>query len=65
MSINAGETVETSFTIDRKILEQVDQDGKRVLPKGDYQIHIGNASPSSRTSELGLAQPLTLTITVE
>nr|WP_320117825.1 glycoside hydrolase family 3 C-terminal domain-containing protein [uncultured Marinifilum sp.] len=65
ISLNAGETTSVIFTIDRKILAQIDQNGQEVLPKGEYQVYIGNASPSKRIKELGGLSPIEMTISIK
>ena len=65
ITVGAGETTSLSFTIDKKLLSQIDQNGQSVLPKGEYQIYIGNVSPSKRNNMLGASIPINLSVTVK
>ena len=64
-TIDKGKTTEVTFKINRELLEQINREGKKVLPKGDYDIYIGSSSPSARVEALGANAPLHLTITVK
>ncbi len=65
IEVAAGGTQIVKFTINKEILEQVNKEGKRVLPKGKYDIYVGSASPSSSLEKLGATKPLLVTANVE
>lgn len=65
VTVGAGETTSVNFTIDKNLLSQIDQNGQTVLPKGEYQIYIGNVSPSKRNSALGAPMPINFSVTVK
>ncbi|WP_421918534.1 glycoside hydrolase family 3 C-terminal domain-containing protein [Marinifilum sp.] len=65
ITIGAGETTSVNFTIDKKMLSQIDINGQAVLLKGQYQIYIGSASPSKRIEKLGGASPVKLNVSVK
>ena len=65
LHIKAGEATETTFIINKKMLEQIDEEGQKVLPKGNYDIYIGNSSPTGKAVKLGAVKPLHLTLTVK
>lgn len=51
-----GEAKEIYFTITPKMMEFVNEKGKRILEKGRFKIQVGGTSPSSRNGVLGAAQ---------
>ena len=49
----AGTSQKISFELDADKLELVDENGDSKIFKGDYEVIVGNASPGSRSEELG------------
>ncbi|NHF58928.1 glycoside hydrolase family 3 protein [Flavobacteriaceae bacterium TP-CH-4] len=50
-----GESRTVGFIISPEMMQLVDNDGKRVLEKGTFEVHIGGTSPSIRNAALGAA----------
>ena len=50
--LNAGESKNITFDLDKEAFMQVDQKGEKVMRKGDYKIVVGGASPVKRSIEL-------------
>lgn len=65
ISLNPGEISVAKFTISRNQLLQINDLGEEVLPKGEYKVHIGSSSPSSRLKELTEKPPIELSIMVK
>ncbi|MDX1469925.1 MAG: glycoside hydrolase family 3 N-terminal domain-containing protein [Flavobacteriaceae bacterium] len=42
------------FEITPKMMELVNNNGERVLEKGEFKIHVGGSTPHSRNTELGM-----------
>ncbi|MEM6830363.1 MAG: glycoside hydrolase family 3 C-terminal domain-containing protein, partial [Bacteroidota bacterium] len=53
VALKAGTSKVVSFELQPSDFEQFNEDGEPVLRKGLYTIHVGNASPGSRSKELG------------
>ncbi|WP_299533612.1 glycoside hydrolase family 3 N-terminal domain-containing protein [Ulvibacterium sp.] len=51
--LNPGESQSIAFTITPEMMELVNNEGKKVLEKGKFKIHIGGTSPSARNKALG------------
>jgi beta-glucosidase len=45
-----GETKHVSFTLDPRILSQVDDKGVRAVTPGSYRVAVGGAQPSDTTT---------------
>ena len=60
-----GASAKIQFEIQPKMLEMVNDQGKRVLEKGKFQVFIGGSSPNKRSVELGAAQYLEASFDVE
>lgn len=65
LDVKAGETEKVEFSISKETLQQVNDDGESVLPKGDYKIYVGTSSPSSTLQELGGMEPIEFLIQVK
>ncbi len=65
VAIEAGDTKSVSFTITKKQLEQINNEGETVLAKGEYKVFIGTSSPSSRIPELGGSIPIETVIDIK
>jgi beta-glucosidase len=50
-----GASTDVVFTISPEMMELVNNDGKRILESGTFQVQIGGSSPSVRNEVLGLA----------
>ena len=62
--LEPGESREVSFTIDEKMLQLVNNEGKFILEPGEFRITIGGSSPGSRSLELGAPEPVELLLQV-
>ncbi|MEM8893383.1 MAG: glycoside hydrolase family 3 C-terminal domain-containing protein [Bacteroidota bacterium] len=60
----SGESKTVNFRIPPNQLLVVNTQGKRVWRPGKYRIIVGNASPGTRSIELGAAQPVEQVITL-
>ncbi len=56
--IKAGETILTTFIINKKMLITFNQDGEEILIPGDYTIYIGGSCPCDRSEVLGISKPI-------
>lgn len=57
ISVDAGATVEVSFTIPESAFAQVNASGQRVRAPGHYGLVVGSASPGPRAQALGAPAP--------
>lgn len=55
LSLNPHESQSVSLKIGRDLFETVQDDGSSKLVHGEYRVYIGGASPSKRTTELGIS----------
>ncbi|MCG8579700.1 MAG: glycoside hydrolase family 3 C-terminal domain-containing protein, partial [Bacteroidales bacterium] len=62
--LGAGETTNVSFIIDKETLAQINMDGQKVLPVGEYKLFIGSSSPSDRLPALNGMIPLEYNVEV-
>lgn len=53
IKLNPRETKNIKFSIDKKMLQSVNNDGKLVFDPGLFKVSIGNSSPGRRSLELG------------
>ena len=44
-----GESAQLSFTIDPRVLGQVDKAGNRIILPGDYTVSLGGSQPGPAT----------------
>ncbi len=51
--LEPGETKNVTFTISRRELELVNEEGERVLEPGEFRISVGGSVPSQRSLDLG------------
>lgn len=60
VSLKPGESKSLEIALDRNDFLQVDENGRKVMRKGNYKIAIGGAVPGNRSVELGasFAEPL-------
>ncbi|HMQ06035.1 MAG TPA: glycoside hydrolase family 3 N-terminal domain-containing protein [Saprospiraceae bacterium] len=63
--LSPGESKKVQFTIGKKELEVVNNEGERVVYPGKYKIYVGGSLPSERSLELGAPQYLQATIEVK
>jgi beta-glucosidase len=64
ISLEPGESQTVAFTISPDMLELINDNGERVLEKGDFKIYIGGSSPGNRSRQLGAPQPAEIMLTV-
>lgn len=60
--LEPGESKEVSFTVTPEMLTLVNDEGEKVLEKGDFKIYVGGSLPISRSLDLGAAKPLEATL---
>ena len=61
-AIPAGQSKTVHFNLGKKSFMEVNNEGKRVLRKGDYKLWVGGALPGSRSEILGAAKSLEQTV---
>lgn len=59
ISLKKGETKPISFNVTAEMLKVVNAEGAKVWRKGEYQVVVGNCSPSTIAEKLGAATPQT------
>ncbi|BAX81870.1 glycoside hydrolase family 3 C-terminal domain-containing protein [Labilibaculum antarcticum] len=62
ISLKKGEQKTVSFTVNPEQLKVVNTEGEKVWRKGDYQVVVGNCSPSTISKKLGAATPQQINI---
>jgi len=62
--LEPGESKEVSFSVNEKMLQMVNDEGKFILEPGEFKITIGGSSPGSRSLELGAAEPVEIMVSV-
>lgn len=55
VKLEPGASQQISFEITPKMMELVNEDGERVLEKGEFKLYLGGSTPDSRNRELGMA----------
>ena len=55
VTLDKGESTELSFKLDKRSLEQFNQEGETEVVAGEYRVYVGNGSPGKRSEELGVA----------
>jgi beta-glucosidase len=53
VTLDRGDATQVSFKLDRRALEQFDEEGNTGVLPGTYQVYVGNCSPGERGKELG------------
>ncbi|MCW2120735.1 glycoside hydrolase family 3 C-terminal domain-containing protein [Flavobacterium sp. 7A] len=51
--LKAGETKTVTFALNKSTFNQVDQNGKSMVRKGNYSLYVGGCLPSQRSIDLG------------
>ncbi|MCQ2591926.1 MAG: glycoside hydrolase family 3 C-terminal domain-containing protein [Treponema sp.] len=64
LTIPAGKSEKVTLQLSVKDFETIDEEGNAKLIPGEYKIIIADASPSSRSEELGATTPITVKITL-
>jgi len=62
--LEPGESKQVSFTVDEKMLQMVNDEGKFILEPGEFKITIGGSSPGSRSLQLGAPEPVEIMLAV-
>ena len=62
--LEPSESKQVSFTVDEKMLQMVNDEGKFILEPGEFKITIGGSSPGSRSLELGAPEPVEIMLAV-
>lgn len=57
VSLAAGESKTVELRLSKDAFMQVNDEGEKYLPKGDYTVYVGGAVPSGRSQELGSPRP--------
>jgi beta-glucosidase len=60
-----GKTEYVVFKIAKQHLEQINNNGQKELPNGNYRIYIGTSSASKRNIELGGQLPIELSVNLK
>ncbi|MCX2680250.1 glycoside hydrolase family 3 C-terminal domain-containing protein [Galbibacter sp. EGI 63066] len=63
--LQAGNSEEVNFKITPEMLELVNNEGKRVLEKGEFKIYLGGSSPMKRSLELGASKLAEAVVTLQ
>jgi len=58
VNLKAGETKAVSIVVRAKDMYQYTEEGEASMLKGEYQLIVGNCSPTKRTQELGIQEPV-------
>lgn len=58
VTLTPGENKKVTFEITPKLMQMVDDEGKRVIEKGMFKIIIGSACPARRSVDLDAALPV-------
>lgn len=62
VKLKSGETSIVGLKLTKGNFTQIDESGREFIPKGDYEVTVGNAVPTKRSIELGALLPLSLKI---
>ena len=65
IKLAAREQKVVTFEITQEMLQQIDMNGEKALPRGKYIITIGASSPSSVSVEKGLTEPVVFSINLD
>lgn len=64
IAIPAGQSKVVRFNLNKNAFAEVNDEGKRVLRKGDYKLWVGGSLPGNRSEDLGAAKSLVQTVDV-
>lgn len=64
IALNKGEKKVLSFTVEAEQLKVVNSEGEKIWRKGNYEVFVGNASPSPVSVRRGAAKPETMLISL-
>ncbi len=64
VSLDPGASREVTFSITPEMLKVVNEEGKKVLEKGEFRISVGGSVPTQRSLDLGSPQYLQTVLTV-
>lgn len=62
--LKPGESRQVSFKVTPSMLAVIDENGNKVVDPGKHEIFIAGSLPVSRSTELGISSPVSLTISV-
>ncbi|WP_235714441.1 glycoside hydrolase family 3 C-terminal domain-containing protein [Alkaliflexus imshenetskii] len=65
ISIDAGKTVQVEFDIAANNFETVFDNGSKAIEPGKFKVSIGGSSPVERSTQLGIAEPLSAIMTLK
>ena len=58
ISLKAGDEKKVSFEITPEMMKIVNEEGERVLEKGEFKVTVAGACPSTRSAALGAPKPV-------
>ena len=64
VAIPVGKTKYVRFELDKKAFMEVNEEGKRLLRKGDYNVWAGGSLPGARSEALGTSKWLVIPVNV-
>jgi beta-glucosidase len=65
ISLRPGEEKKVSFEITPAMMKIENEEGKRVLEKGEFKVTVAGACPSARSTALGAAEPVSAVFVVK
>jgi beta-glucosidase len=65
ISLKPNESKILKFTISPDMLELINNDGKAILEKGQFNIWIGSSLPTERSMALGMPAPVQAVLTLK
>ena len=58
LKLKPGEESEVSFTLAPRLMTMIDDEGRRILEPGKFQVYIGGSQPDRRSIVLTGIEPL-------
>ncbi|HKJ43660.1 MAG TPA: glycoside hydrolase family 3 C-terminal domain-containing protein, partial [Sunxiuqinia sp.] len=64
IAVPAGQSKIVHFNLDKDSFKEVNEDGKRVLRKGNYKLWVGGSLPGARSETLGASKSLVTSVDI-